>query len=243
MPKLLNQPLPATDSDEHDTNEVAHASPIKSATTEQDAPATADPKSPAAPHDTPPVTDIVHDLHAGRRSAADLSPDVRRDCVAHLTYEGFNAPQIAELMRISERTVCRDRAAARKQAALAPSRTLGDELLGEYHHVTLASVSRLIRLARETQTPAYARLWAEEAISRMYHRLMQTAHRMGYFETGQIRLTRQRRQAHGQTLPPLPDLNALAKTQASLKSLMSVLKLGEQKGGEDDVKTKRPRAS
>ena len=46
---------------------------------------------------------------------------------------------------MSERTVRRDRSAARKDDAIAPDIYLGDELLGEYHRLTMASIQRLIR--------------------------------------------------------------------------------------------------
>ena len=93
--------------------------------------------------------------------------------------------------RKTERTFRRDRAAFRRADACAPDRLLGDELLGEYHAYTLGAITRLVRLARAADTPHYARLWAEEAISRMYDRLIQTARRMGYFPAGQARLEQQ----------------------------------------------------
>jgi hypothetical protein len=78
-----------------------------------------------------PIDELVHQLHDGRVEPYDLSPELRRDCVARLTADGYTSSQIASLMRITERTVRRDRAAARKQRSIQPSDTLGDELLGD----------------------------------------------------------------------------------------------------------------
>ena len=117
---------------------------------------------------------------------------MRQQCVGHLTLEGFTSGEIAQLMRISERTVRRDRAAVRQTDALAPARSLGDELLGEFQRLTLASVQRLTRLARDPEAPHYARMWAEESIVRIYQRFIDTAHRLRYIEDGRARLAHQR---------------------------------------------------
>lgn len=63
----------------------------------------------------------------------------------YLTTDGFSSSEIGSLLKMSERTVRRDRSAARKDDAIAPDIYLGDELLGEYHRLTMASIQRLIR--------------------------------------------------------------------------------------------------
>jgi len=146
----------------------------------------------ATPFTDVPTPHLVRELHAQRVSAADLPIADRQRCVAHLSHDGFSTAEIAELMRVSERTVRRDRSAARKADAVAPHLTLGDELLGEYHAFTLASITRLVRLTHQPDAPVYAKLWAEEAINRMYNRLMTTARAMGYIEPGNERLAHQR---------------------------------------------------
>ena len=135
-----------------------------------------------------PMPQVIKQLHSGQRDAETLPTDVRQRCVGHLTLEGFTTIEIAQLMRISERTVRRDRAAVRQDDALAPDAHLGDELLGEFQKMCMGAVQRLVRLAQETQNPAYARLWAEEAIVRIYQRLIDTVHRLHYFEDGKGRL-------------------------------------------------------
>ncbi|MEX1088489.1 MAG: hypothetical protein WEC36_18130 [Phycisphaeraceae bacterium] len=103
--------------------------------------------------------------------------------------EGFTTGDMAALLKTHERMVWRDRAAIRKEDALEPSETLGDELLGEYQALTRASVQRLSRLSRDATTPAYARLWAEEAIVRVQQRFIETVHRLQYLSEGKTRIT------------------------------------------------------
>lgn len=59
---------------------------------------------------------------------------------------------------MNDRTVRRDREAIRQAGAIAPSAGLGDELLGEFERLVSCSAQRLARLARDPETPAYARL-------------------------------------------------------------------------------------
>ena len=134
------------------------------------------------------ITEMIERIHAGRLNVSDLAVNVRQQCVGHLVLEGFTTTEIAQLLRMSERTVTRDRAAVRRDDALAPDSRLGDQLLGEFERISQSSVQRLTRLAQDTQNPAYARLWAEEAIVRIYQRLIDTVHRLHYFEDGKGRL-------------------------------------------------------
>jgi hypothetical protein len=147
-------------------------------------------------------------VHTGEVVPSDIPPEVRRECIEQLTLQGFSAADIAEMFHISERTVRREREAVRNESTIAPDLQLGDRLLGEYERWTLASLQRLARLAHDASAPAYARLWAEEALSRNYQRLIQTADKLGYIEHGDKRRTDLRLAAKDIATPvPLPDLS------------------------------------
>jgi hypothetical protein len=135
---------------------------------------------------------VVERLHRGELDVKELEAGARRECVEYLTREGFSGSEISRLMRISERTVRRDRAANRRERMVEPGVRLGDELLGELEEVTAGANQRLMRLAREAGTPAYARLWAEEAIVKNYQRFVETARRMKYVEEGSRRIAEER---------------------------------------------------
>ena len=44
----------------------------------------------------------------------------------------------------------------------------------------------------DQRTPPYARLWAEDAISKVYTRFLDATRRLSYFEDGNARLIQQR---------------------------------------------------
>jgi hypothetical protein len=150
---------------------------------------------------------VVERVHAGTLDPGALSAEVRRACVGHLGEQGFTSGEIAEVMKITERTVRRDRAALRREHGMGPDRELGDELLGEFERVVSTANARLTRLARDPEVSAYARLWAEEAQVRNYKRLIEMAHRLRYVESGQSRLAAQRREEGGNR-PGLDELLA-----------------------------------
>lgn len=139
--------------------------------------------------DRRPAPSVIRDLGNAGRSADTLPVPVRQRLVAHLEDEGFTVGDTAHLLSISERTVARDRAAVRAEGKLTPSLALGDELLGQLERATGHAVRRLTRLANDRDAPPYARLWAEDAIGRAWQRLIDTAHKLGYFPSGHGRVT------------------------------------------------------
>jgi len=157
---------------------------------------------------------MVERLHAGTLHPARLTASQRRRCVGHLSEQALTAGEIAQVMGVAPRTVHRDRAALRRQAAMGPDLKLGDELLGEFERVVAAANARLTRLGRDPNVPAYVRLRAEEAQVRNYQRLIRTARQLDYVDSGRSRLSAQRRAAQADPaneayLDPLTELRRL----------------------------------
>lgn len=134
------------------------------------------------------VATLLRAIHDERIDPRSLSTERRRECVAHLTAQGFGALDIARLLCVSERTIERDRRTLRADNAIAPSVHLGDELMGEMHAIVLASVQRLTRLATDTDAPHYARVWAETAIVKHYLQLVDKTRQLDYIPSGTDRL-------------------------------------------------------
>jgi len=155
--------------------------------------ANAAPAAPAAPpsaddQERRSVPDLLSDLANGNLTPEAMPKPQRLRCVEYLSEHGYSADESAHLLRVSPRTIKRDRAEARKNQALEPGIDLGDQLMGEHHRLATASIERLTRLALDAETPAYARLWAEESILRIHQRLLDNARKLHYFPTGNNRL-------------------------------------------------------
>lgn len=138
------------------------------------------------------VADLVAGIESGQIDPCSLNMFGRQSCVEQLSMDGMTNGEIARFLKVSERTVKRDLAAVRREAALEPSWLLGDELIGEMQRLTLAAVRRLTRMSGEPSLPPYARLWAQEAVVRTYDRFIGAAQRMKYIEPGEGRIRWQR---------------------------------------------------
>lgn len=200
------------------------------------------PRSPAAPVPPPPpepvesltdrpaIMDLVRDISNDVRNAKDLDPVTRQECVLALSLDGFTNEDIACLLRISERTVSRDRKAARKLNALQPDCSLGDELLGELQEYAMTSIRRLTKMCSDTSTPPAVRLRADEAIARIYGRFVDQVRRFSYAQDGMERLARQseeREQAKEEELPP--DASYERRLQFGIRRMTLLAKLSSRR--------------
>lgn len=144
------------------------------------------------------VSEIVSKLIKGDLKPESVSPERRRECVAVLFEEGYNISDAAAAMRVSERTIYRDRDELRRDRAIKPTLTFGDELMGEYFAHTQTAIQRLRKLTRDSATPPAVMVRAEEAAARLYERFVKTAYQLKYIEPGERRLHRMREEAEAE---------------------------------------------
>lgn len=141
------------------------------------------------------VNELINRVIGGSIPPESVSAERRRECLAVLIEEGYTNAQLAQVFRVADRTIRRDRVELRREQGLEPSLTLGDELLGEFREQTMTSIQRLRRLTRDEKAPAIIRFRAEEAASRVYERFLKVAIERGYVRSGQPRLSRMAEEA------------------------------------------------
>lgn len=137
------------------------------------------------------VTALLRGLAEGTLTGRAMTIEQRRACVGQLLAEGFTTAEMVSMLQSSERTITRDRAEIGREQAVEPDRRLGDRLLGQYQAHVENVIARLTRLSRDAEAPEYSRLWADEAITRIYHKFLETARKMDYFTGGDGRLRAQ----------------------------------------------------
>lgn len=149
--------------------------------------------------DTPPVSDgdplehvpaaeLLRRVRDGQLPGSQMSAPARRRVVELLDQRGETTGEIAHVLGVTERTLRRDREAIRSELALPPHGDLNDQLMGEYYRETIGSLQRLRRLACSEDTSAAVRVWAEDAIGRIYHRFLDAARRLRHLPLSQPRL-------------------------------------------------------
>lgn len=160
------------------------------------------------------AAEVLGRLDQGTLSAESLTVPMRQRCVCHLTHRGYSSSEIASRLKLNQRTVRRYREAARREEAMTPDEQTPREMMGEFRRMTYQSIGLLRRMSYDPQTPAYARLWAQEAIGRTYKRFIDTARSMGYLGDAEGDQT-------AESTEPRPQLDpeAQAKLQAFLGAI------------------------
>ncbi len=135
------------------------------------------------PDDKPTVLSVIRGLQNGTVIAKNLSITSRRACVEHLTGEGYSVVEIAEILKVSERTVARDRQAIHVANAVQRDPALVAQVVGRLTHETDLSISRMRRVARDKKTAASVKVDAEHRCYQVYSDYIQNLQRLGYLPT------------------------------------------------------------
>lgn len=96
-----------------------------------------------------PILSVIQDIKSGVLDPKLLDKDTRRECVNALLLEGFNIPQVAQLLERSEKTILRARDEIRERNALSPDIDLAKKLIGELLMRADSHRNALLRLARK----------------------------------------------------------------------------------------------
>jgi DNA-binding CsgD family transcriptional regulator len=152
------------------------------------------PEQPSSPDATPTVgapaaeqertvLGLIRALQGGELLGAALSTPDRRRVIEHLWTEGYSVPETAEVIKISERTVQRDRKSIREANAVQRTPALVSETVGALLRQAEAVVGRLRRISRERDTLPPARIDAEKACWVVTKELAETLQSLGYLPT------------------------------------------------------------
>ena len=96
---------------------------------------------------------LIKQLRDGKISAADLTKESKIACVEYLNGEGLKKCEIAELLKISARTVYRDLAQIRKENAISLDAEFVAEHVGELKKRCSSAISNLLRIQNEKNCP------------------------------------------------------------------------------------------
>jgi hypothetical protein len=118
------------------------------------------PPSRAAPDESQGVIDLIRALKSGELPGKSMAVGDRRRCIAHLLAEGYSVVEVAEILKVSDRTVQRDKDAIRRANALAADPNLAGELAGALLQQAERDMIALGRVVRDRETSAAVRVEA-----------------------------------------------------------------------------------
>lgn len=131
---------------------------------------------------------LIREINSGQMSGANLSAADRRRCVEHLTAEGYSVAEIAEIFKVAERTINRDRDAIKQANSLKFRPELVGEMAGQVVRTAELAMAQLRRLARERDAPAAVRAEASRSMFTICREMVQTLQQLGYLPTAPARV-------------------------------------------------------
>ena len=129
------------------------------------------------------VLDLIRGLQSGSTSGASLTPGDRRRCVEHLSAEGYSAAEISEIMKVSQRTIGRDRTEIRQHNALERDPKLTAEMVGYLVQQAEQGVGRIRRVIRDSRTSPGVKIDGERACWLITKELVERLQSLGYLPT------------------------------------------------------------
>lgn len=165
------------------------------------------------------VLSLIRDVREGRMSGMMLHRDDRLRVVEHLTAEGYTGPEIAEVLKVSERTVIRDRIAVRELNALLPSTELVGQVVGHFVRAAEQATGRLRRIGREAGIKPAEKIEAERVAWQVQREVVVTLQGLGYLPTAPTNLNA--RVTAGDDLPQAETLLAEIDRLESLPDLQA----------------------
>ena len=134
------------------------------------------------------VLELLGEIKSGRLAPKDLKPEDRRACVQHLGAEGYSVPEIAQVLKFSERTIARDRKANQEASALAPDPAYTPVLVGQLMIQMQTAIDHIRRITRDRETPAAVRVDGEHRCYQIQSDFVQRLQRLGYMPTAATRV-------------------------------------------------------
>lgn len=123
---------------------------------------------------------IIRQIQSGQIDPRTLSPESRCACVAHFISEGLSIAETAEILRVAERTIARDRKLIRERNAIEQNPELVNEMVGRALQEGDVVISHLRRVARDKETRPSDKIDAERGVWEVTRQLTQILQSLGY---------------------------------------------------------------
>jgi len=127
-----------------------------------------------------PILSLLQNIQSGAVDPRDISKDLRQQIVEVLLLEGTMVPQIAQILKVSDKTIRRDIADIKERNALTPSLELAKQTIGDLKMKSEAHRSHLMRLARIQDASVSERSLAEYYAWKVSKELVEKLQSLGY---------------------------------------------------------------
>lgn len=133
--------------------------------------------------ESPSALALIRQIQSGQVNPKTLSVESRRLCVAQLTSEGVSNSEVAEILKISDRTAARDRKTIREANAVQQDPKLLGEMVGRVIQEAETVVTHLRRVSRDKSSSAADKINAERGVWDVTRHLTQILQSLGFLPT------------------------------------------------------------
>jgi len=179
------------------------------------------------PHETGErILSLLQKIQAGTVDPKCIRPAERHLIVSYLMADGYSTADMAQILKISDRSIERDKQAVRKKNALAADPELVEQMVGRLVCEAELSVQRIRKTARDKDTPQAVKVDAEHRCYQIVSDMITSLQRLGYLPTATPRLQADFTHNIGQ----IPDFSQM---QAEVQRLRQIT--GETQGTDPQL--------
>ncbi len=177
-------------------------------------------------NDEPQTLALLQKIKAGQIEPKSIGKTERMLLVCFLMTEGNSNAEIAHLLKVSDRSIERDKQAIRKTNALAADPELVEQMVGRLVCGGELSIQRIRKAARDKNTPQAVKIDAEHRCYQIISDMIASLQRLGYLPTATPRLQADFTHNIGQ----IPDFSQM---QAEVQRLRQIT--GETQGTDPQL--------
>lgn len=171
-----------------------------------------------------PIFASIQDIKDGLFDPQTLSKEQRQPYVEALMAEGLTETPIAQLLKVSTKTISRDLKEIRERNAIAPNVELAKQICGELLYYARIHHSYLMRLARNKDASINDRIQAEFSAWKLRDELASRLQSIGYIPT-------KAKEINGDLTLHFDPNEAPASFEGLKKQLQEIEDIGSQQGG------------
>jgi transposase len=167
--------------------------------------------------------DILQGIKKGTTDPASLLPNQRKLIVPFLMAEGQSTAEIAHLLKVSDRTIERDKKAIRQENAISQDPKLADVIAGRLVDEAQICIQRIRKFERDNNCPPAAKIEGEKGCFHIVNSLAERLQSMGYLPIAAKKLEADLTHHMGNTLS-LNEIKSEAQRMLDIKTSLPVKK-------------------
>lgn len=158
---------------------------------------------------------LLQKIQAGTVDPKCIRAAERRMIVSYMMADGYSTADMAQILKISDRSIERDKKAIREANALAADPELVEQMVGRLVCEAELSIQRIRKTARDKNTPQAVRIEAEHRCYQIVSDMVTSLQRLGYLPIATARLQADLTHHIGQ----IPDLYQMQEEVQRLKEI------------------------